>query len=581
MILQALTQYYETLAARGAISRSGWAKVKISYALEIDRNGALLDVLPLFVQAEQKGKTVSVPRELDMPAPVKRSSGIAANFLWDNAIYILGISKSNDPKDTERALKCFCFMGNYHKQLFENCSSDMAQAILRFFEAWDCTSAASHPKLVPILKELLGGANLTFFFENRFPNEEPEFAEIWQKEYDSEEGVHSVCLVTGKNSVPQEVHPPIKGVYGAQSSGAAIVSFNAPAFTSFGKEQSLNAPVGKYAAFAYTTALNYLISDPKHRKLFGNMTVVYWAEDAEPAEDDFLASIMDTESAVMKQEDLDSAMRSLAEGAPVDIDGITVQPENHFYILALSPNAARISVRFFYSDTFGHLAGNMKAHYDRMEIVGAKPMLPLWQLISATVRNVDGKAVGDASPHLSGDLFRAILSGTRYPDTLFQQILLRVRAERNLTPTRAALIKAYLLKNETDYKEVLTVKLNEETTYQPYVLGELFALLEEIQENASNATTIKDRYFTSACTTPAIVFPRVIDLAEKHLKKLDTPAKIRYSKEMNRLLGKLTESYPARHSLQEQGVFQIGYYHRKEKRYEKKNSATDTDNKED
>lgn len=575
MILQALTKYYETLAARGAISRPGWAKVKISYALEIGREGNLIGVLPLFVQQEQKGKQISVPKEVDMPAPVKRTSGIAANFLWDNAIYMLGIPKSDGQKDKENAVKSFQFMGDYHKRLLSGCASEMASAIIRFFETWDCASAAEHPELTPILKELVSGANLTFYFENRFPNEEPEFAEIWQNEYDKEDGEHSVCLVTGKESVPQEVHPSIKGVYGAQSSGAAIVSFNAPAFTSFGKEQSLNAPIGKYAAFAYTTALNYLVSDTKHRKRFGDMTVVYWAEDAEPAEEDFLSAFMDTDSGVMTAEDLNAVMRSLADGLPVDIKGITVCPENHFCILALSPNAARISVRFFYSDTFGHLAENMKAHYDRMEIIGAKPMLPLWQLVNASVRNVDGKAVGDASPHLSGDLLRAILSGTRYPDTIYQQILLRVRAEHNLTPTRAALIKAYLLKNETDYKEVLTVKLNEETTYQPYVLGELFALLEEIQERASSVSTIKDRFYTSACTTPAIVFPRVIDLAEKHLKKLDTPLKIHYSKELDTLVGKLSNSYPAHHSLQEQGIFQIGYYHKREQRYEKKNVVTE------
>ncbi len=581
MILQELTKYYEALAEKGKISRSGWAKVKVPYGLLLDDDGNLLDVLPLFaVSHDKKGKEIQVSREYVLPAPIKKTCGIASNFLWENASYILGLPKEQNDKEKERAAKCFAFMGDFHKNLLDNCESGAAKAVCRFFEVWDPQNAAEHPKLTPILKELAGGANLAFFHRDRIVSEDDEIAAAWQKSYDAETGGETaVCLVTGEKSVPEAVHPAIKGVAGAQSSGAAVVSFNASAFSSFGKEQSLNAPVSKYAAFAYTTALNTLLADRDHVKRFGDMTVVYWAEDAETAEQDWMTALFDGESNILSPDDLNEFMKKLSRGESVDIEGISVKPDNRFHILALSPNAARLSVRFCYTDTFGHLAENLAAHYGRLEITGPKPMLSFWMLIGATVRNADGRPVGDPSPHLSGDVFRAILTGNRYPDTLYQQILMRVRAERNLTQTRAAVIKAYLLKNEENnpnyerYREVLQVKLNEETTYQPYVLGELFALCEQIQAKASNVTTIKDRFYTSACTTPAVVFPRIIDLAEKHLKKLDGGLRVVCAKELNALIGKLSESYPAHQSLQDQGIFQIGYYHRKEKFFEKKDKT--------
>lgn len=578
MILQSLTEYYEALARRGELARPGWGSAKISFALELSPNGELLSVLPLFVTVQDKKKTVQRPREFLAPAAEKRSAGIAPNFLWDNAAYMTGFPKADEEKEVVNARKRFEAMRDYHLRLLADCHSEIAHAIVSYFQNWNPDEAAGHPMLAQYRKELAGGANLTFYCGGVYAVAEPEMAQVWQSQYDGEEGETSVCLVTGKAGVPQAVHPPVKGLYGAQSSGAAIVSFNADAFTSYGKKQSLNAPVSKYAAFAYTEALNYLLKEPHCHKRIGDTTFTYWAEDADPGGSDFLSAWYDSDdSETIKQEDMDYVLRRLASGLPVDREGLSIQPDNHFYILALAPNAARVSVRFFLTDTFGHLAKNLLRHYARMEIVGAKPMIPVWQMVNATVRAKDGKTIGEPDSHLSGDLIRAILEGSRYPDTLYQRLILRIRTEQNITPTRAALIKAYLLNNECMthkiYEEVLTVKLNEETTYLPYVLGELFALLEEIQERASGVTTIKDRFYTSACTTPAVVFPRVIDLAEKHLKKLDKAMQIHYAKELNRLIGMMDESFPAHLSLQDQGVFQIGYYHRKEKRFEKKDAA--------
>ena len=573
MILQALTNHYEALAAKGEIPRDGWAGVKVSWALELTADGKIKSVMPISETETRKGKAVEIPRVIPMPAPFKRSSGIQSNFLCDNAAYILGASKSDSEKDMLRALDCFAAAKSFHLEILSGCDSAAAHAVCAFFEKWD--PKASPPLIEPILKDSATGG-ITFYTNGRFATEDEDIAGAWQNAYQNEEnGQSSVCLVTGKSAVPAAVHPAVKGVKGAQSSGAALVSFNADSFTSFGKEQSLNAPVSKYAAFAYTTALNHLLADSAHRKFIGDATVVYWAENGEQAGQDFMTALFDGGDDRISDEVLDNTVKSIVARQAVDFEGLTISPNDRFFILALSPNNARVSVRFFYDTDFGDIACNFKRFYDELEITGAKKFIPLWQILNETARKTpDGKA--NPSPEISGEMLRSVITGCDFPETFYQSILLRIRSEKEIRSVKAAAIKAFLLRNRKNhpdflkYKEVLSVKLNEETTYLPYVLGELFAVLEAVQENASNVTTIKDRYFTSACTAPAVVFPRLIELANHHLRKMDGGTKVFYAREIGTLMTKIGESYPAQMNLNDQGIFQIGYYHKKQKRFEGK-----------
>lgn len=262
----------------------------------------------------------------------------------------------------------------------------------------------------------------------------------------------------------RKTHPLIKGVLGAQSSGASLVSFNGKAFESYGHEQDANASVGEYAAFAYTTALNTL-----HRRQIGDATVVCWAENARNAAADLgiWALFEDAEATGLQEEDVSKALSQLAQGQSCQ-----------------------------------------------------------W-------------------------------------------------AEGEITRGRAAILKAYYTRNEPNHpiQEVLTVELNEQSNYLPYVLGRIFSVLEAIQSaaNPNINTTIKDRYFNSACATPGVVFPTLIKLAQKHLQKLDTGSEIYYGRQLTELMGKLSQEFPARMTLPEQGAFEIGYYHQTQKRFEKKN----------
>ncbi len=178
------------------------------------------------------------------------------------------------------------------------------------------------------------------------------------------------------------------------------------------------------------------------------------------------------------------------------------------------------------------------------------------------------------APQLTGDVMRAILTGSRYPATLLNGVTLRIRAEHEVTRGRAAIIKAYYTRNQSKYcsKEVLTVKLNDESEYLPYVLGRLFAVLEAVQDAANPGinTTIKDRYFNSACATPAVIFPTLLKLAQKHLQKLEGGQYVFYDRQLTALMGMIHEEFPARMTLPEQGAFELGYYHQTQKRYAKK-----------
>lgn len=573
MILQALTRYYEDLLSRGEIAAPGWASAKISFALCLNQNGELTQIVPTMEEVAKGKKAVMQPQLMVLPAAVKRTVSIASNFLWDNSAYLLGIDQKGKP---ERSRECFAAAAKLHHTVLDGIDSPNARAILAFFDTWEPERAAEHPALIRQLDDVTAGGNLVFRVDGRKVEEDAAIREAWQRYRDGgESGVKMQCLVTGKEDEIAAVHPSVKGVRDAQSSGAALVSFNAPAFCSYGREQNYNAPVGKYAAFAYTAALNHLLADSDHVQHIGDTTVVCWAEGADDAYPGFFSAVIGGGTyGGLSDNDLRAALKRLANGLPCDDLG--VDPNRPFYILGLAPNAARLSVRFFLRDSFGKLMENVNAHYERMEIV--RPAyekfnyLPLWSLLRETVNlNSRDKA---PSPAMAGATARAIFSGARYPASLLEAVMLRIRAERDITWGKAAIIKAYYLKNphEDCPKEVLTVSLNEASTNPAYTLGRLFSVYEAVQQAANPGinTTIKDKYFNSAAAMPASIFPVLNNLCQKHLRKLDARQHVYYDKQIMKLKGVLNENYPARMTLAQQGSFDLGYYHQTQKRYTKK-----------
>ena len=577
MILQALTQYYEDLLRLGKINRPGWSKQKLNYSLLLSEEGELLQLLHLQQEVQRGNKTVLGPQEMWVPSPVKRSSGIRPNFLCDTSSYLLGVDGKGK---ADRSTDCFAASKALHLQLLKEVDSPIARAIVRFFEHWDPSQAASHPALQEDWEELLKGGNLTFSLDKLFAAQDPAIADAWTRHYEdsSAEAEPIRCLVTGQTGTLARLHPSIKGVAGAQSSGASLVSFNAPAFCSFEHEQGANAPVSDYAAFAYTTALNTLLADRNRVSRVGDTTILCWAAGGESAyQDCFLMSIFNDS---YTENDILNTLHHLSKGESIQWDDTRLSPDTRFYVLGLAPNAARLSVRFFWQNSFGALARNLERHYQRLEIIRPSfdkfPTLSIWRLVLETVRKAPpGGRAPEPHPRLAGDLLLAVLNDTLYPATLLNGVELRIRAERSVSRGQAAILKAYYTKYleqfqpDSPMKEALTVELNEQTNYLPYLLGRLFAVLEGLQQSANPGinTTIKDRYFNSASATPAIVFPQLINLAQKHLNKLDGGLAVYYDKQITELSSRITQTLPTRMSLAEQSAFQLGYYHETQRRY--------------
>ena len=570
MILQALARYYEDLLSRGEIDAPGWTPAKISYALCLNEKGRLTQVVPTMEEVSKGKKTVLQPQVFPLPAAVKRTVGIDSNFLWDNSTYLLGVDQKGKP---ERSRDCFAAAAQKHHAVLDGIDSSIARAILAFFDTWQPSQAAEHSALAGLLEEVTAGANLLFRIDGCYPQKDVAIRKAWQsyRESSNPDAVRMQCLVTGREDEITATHPAIKGVRDAQSSGAALVSFNAPAFCSYGREQNFNAPVGKYAAFAYTAALNHLLADRNNVQLIGDTTVVCWAEGADPAYQSFAMTAFFGAESGLSDNDLRAALKRLADGLPCDDLGI--DPERPFYILGLAPNAARLSVRFFLRDSFGRLMKNVNDHYERLKIINARyEVVPLWALLRETV-NLNSRDKSP-SPAMAGAVARAIFSGGPYPASLLEAVMLRIRAERNITWGRAAIIKAYYLKNphKDCPKEVLTVSLNEASTDTAYTLGRLFSVYEAVQQAANPGinATIKDKYFNSAAAMPASIFPILNNLCQKHLRKLDGRLRVYYDKQIMELKGRLGESYPPRMTLAQQGSFDLGYYHQTQKRYTKK-----------
>lgn len=592
MILQALVRCYEALAGRGELEKEGWSPVKVSWGLELDADGQVKSLL-LMGGTDAKGK--QIPRVMKLPDPVKRASGIATNFLCDNSSYILGIDAKGKP---ERTRGCFAACAQKHLNILKDVQHPTAKAILNFFERWKPENAACHPAIQPNLEALLKGGNIVFVTHDaegklQLAQDVPEIRRAWDEAYaNSDDAVMGRCLVTGEEGPVAILHPSIKGVMGAQSSGASLVSFNAPAFESYGKEnardnqgQGRNAPVGKYAAFAYGAALNYMVGQADFHGRMGDTTLVYWAEGAEPAYGSAFMAMMGMggdDKNEITQKELSGLLTALCQGNTVKWENVPLNPENRFYILGIAPNASRLSVCFFLQDSFGALVTHYQKHQERLNIVrpafDERETLSIWALLRETVNpNSRDKS---AQPQLVGEMLRAVLTGSLYPSALYTQTEIRLRAEKDINRGKAAMIKAYLLRNVVEqqkdqthiYEEVLGVELNEQSTYLPYRLGRLFAVLEAVQQKANPNinTTIKDRYFNSGCATPALVFPTLLRLAQSHLSKIGGGAEVYYDKMITELLGDVTQSYPLRLDLQDQGIFQIGYYHQKQKLFTKK-----------
>ncbi len=614
MILQALNRYYEILLKDEdlEIATFGYSVAKVSFALDISREGKLLNVLPLFEQVQRGKKMVEVPRMMMVPQQDKRSgSNPPAYFLCDNAKFVLGLSEP-DEKSLKKSIQRFENFRDLHRNLLADIDNEAANAVLAFLEYHQPHTAREHPAIVPHLDTLLKSSNLVFLFQGNFVHKAPVIRKAWEQSLTiSDDVVNMQCLLTGEVQPIARLHGDI-AIRGGKSTGSSLVSFNKDAYESYNRSQGYNSPVGILPAFAYATSLKYLLSDANpNKKLFlGDATIVYWAESENRAYESAFAAFVDPaeleeDSGVNQtgRKKAETALKTVTEKVKraqmLDLDALLADlgDENpRFYVLGLSPNAARVSVRFFITDPFEKIIDNIKAHYRDLAIVKEYDDQPDYLTIKRILDETVSKKSRDkdAAPLLAGAVFRAILTNAPYPAALYYAIINRIRAdmddkEKRITKInyiRAAVIKAFLTRKYRYYsvnpfKEVLTMALNEHSTHPAYLLGRLFFVLEDVQLQAIGKVnaSIKDRYFTSACATPRSVFPILLRLSQHHIAKAEYGyARENQMQEILNLLDIENNPIPARLTLDEQGVFILGYYHQRAVRYKSKKETSESEN---
>lgn len=590
MILQALAGYYERLLERGAegIAPPGYSPENISYEIVLTVDGRVAAVNDIRNTSGKKPR----PRVMIVPQPPKRANNIAPSFLWDKSSYVLGISASSKRSEQEHN----AFKALHSKQLNE--SNDVGlRALQAFLQNWVPEQFAS----AGFTDDMLD-TNMVFRLdgERQYLHEQPAARTLWRQTSSiGDNAISSTCLVTGLSTPIARLHPSIKGVRGAQSSGASIVSFNLDSFTSYDKTQGANAPVSEEAAFAYTTALNYLLRPGEHnrqRLQIGDTTVVFWAEadaaeEAEEAELTFGLLLNgpaqtddNKETALIR-----SALENVAHGRPLSDLNPKLQDGTRMYVLGLAPNASRLSIRFWEVGTLGDFVRRLTQHAQDfyIEPVPWNTQPSAWRVILATVPNRAGTKpkMDDAAANLVGEFLRAVLSGNPYPRSLLASTLMRIRSDHTVSGLRAAICKAIPCRERRLglhlQSEEPPVSLNKESTHPGYRLGRLFAVLEDAQRGALGGhvnATIRDRYYGAASATPASVFPILLRNAQNHLGKLRKENRgfaVNLEKDITEIIGGLPEAFPRSLPIEAQGQFAIGYYHQSQARFQKSIKETD------
>ena len=573
MILQALYDYYQRKAQdpESALAPAGFENKELPFILELRADGSLNQIEDTRSGEGKKRRAKSFL----VPQGVKKTSGVAANLLWDNAEYVLGIDTKGKPERIKEQQSAFLAK----IQALNLAEKDKGiAAVMEFLTHLDHSVLAQNPLWAEIEKT---NPNLSFRLQG-------ETALVCQSravqnaltKSESDEAAHSTCLITGETAEIERLHPAIKGVWGAQTAGANIISFNLAAFTSYAKSQSFNAPVSVEAAQAYTKALNHLLDkDSKQRMQVGDASTVFWASKEDALEDNF-AAIWGAGEAVKDDPDRNTpAVKAVFEAVEKHGRTPALGEETLFYILGLAPNAARISIRFWQVATVREVSLRIVEHFKLLEIDRSErdpEFLPLWVLLRSIA--LLGKTE-NVPPNLAGEVMRSILEGRPYPETLLSSALRRIRAEQQVNYPRAALIKAYL--NRLHSTENLTVSLDKENAHPSYHLGRLFASLEKIQEEANPGlnATIRDRYYGAAAATPVTVFSTLLKLKNHHLSKMDNQGRV---SNLEKLLGEIMShinDFPSHLSLKDQGRFAIGYYHQRQDFFKKREKTDPTEPK--
>ena len=595
MIVTELFRHYERLRDAGALPPYGFSREKVTGCVVLHPDGGVLTVEDMRRDVAVGKTLVKRPLLIDVPQPPRRTVAILPGFLCDSAAYLFGVGEAGKQA---RALEQFAASRARHEAVLAGIAHPAARAVLGLFRSWEPGQRppASDPE------SLAGWLVFRLCNDEDFVHTLPEIRAAWDRTLRAEEAAAASgqCLVTGEQGQPiARIHPAVKGVPGAQTAGAALVSFNDDAYTSYGKTQNFNAPMSTRVAHGYTAALNQLLAQRGTRHIvIGEVSVLFWTDRPTRFEED-AGLVFGRPEERTEEGDLVEENRAALDRLATGRDGLLPEEVGaRVFVLGLSGNAARLAVRFWVADGLGALADRLAHHFQDLELIPQwdnQPRRPtVWTLADETkakYRRDGGHARPEATDRglakLQGDLLRAVLGGGAYPASLLAVLFDRIRADHTINHPRMALLKAVLVRRRRlaglGQEGESLVSLDPTRTDPGYRLGRLFAVLERIQRVAADGrdltVTIRDTHIGAASSRPRAAFPILLDLAQRHLKTVRS-SKPGLARVLDLAMQDIQEpltGFPPILDLEQRGLFFLGYYHERAARKTGKAAAPGSD----
>ncbi len=590
MLIQALCDYYDILEDEGKITPEGYSNVPISYLICLTQEGDIEEIIDWRKKEETKNKkgkitTRLVPREENFPERSQKP-GIDLNIIEHRPVYIFGLNydkgKFTTVDSTNKAKKSHEIFIYGNLEFIEGINTPLVNAYRNFLKKWNPEDETNNPKLLSLGADYNKGY-FCFCLSGNINNllhKEEAIIQKWKK-YNSEKkaGVKdenfSQCAITGKHmSIALTHYNKIKGIKGGQAAGSVMVSYNNDSETSYNKRQSHNSNISERAMLKYTKALNYLLNNYLHKSYIDDMTVVHWAQTKENKDFDLLMKYMVFDDKLDDEEldvELKGTFSHLVKGLKADFEKLNIDKDTTYYMIGMVPNNSRISIKFIYKDKFGDVLSNVIQHQKDFFIEGNTKQVPIWR-IKDEIKSPKSDHDKIPAPLLAG-IFKSIIYGSKYPNQLLSTVIRRVKTDSDeeekkhikMNPTRIGIIKACINRmcRLNKKEEVIKMALDPQNSNPAYLCGRLFALLEKVQQRASKDSlnkTIKDAYFATACSTPAVVFSKLLILSQNHLAKLEPQYGRYWNKKIAEVMNMLGTEFPQTLTLTEQGIFIIGYY---------------------
>lgn len=596
MLIQALCDYYDILSEQGKMLPDGYSRVPVHYLVYLTPEGTIAEILDwreVIETEDKKGKIKQTLRAREIVLP-KRTEipGIDSNYIEHRPLYLFGLNYEKDlftPDDsTNKARKSHDKFKETNLKFIEEIDTPVVNAYRNFIENWVPENEIENPKMQELGKNYKN-AGFAFCLHGtvEYLHEDKEMRKRWENTYSSlkpdTDLVLSQCAVSGKKEPIARIHSKIKGISGGLATGTVLVSFKNPSENSYGNSQSYNSNISEIAMKKYTEALNYISGNKKQKMLLDDMTILYWAMSENQTCNDIMAALLFHNTDVIGAEEIEDMLKSLLTDAregnllPERISMEHIDPNIDFYMLGLKPNSSRLSMKFLYRRKFGEILTNIARHQLDLQISEKIHPVSFWQIKRELISPKSKNETID--PSLMTKIFEAVIYGTNYPQFLLSTIIRRVKTdtENEISRTRAGIIKACINRKSriSNKKEELNVALDKDNRNPAYLCGRLFAVLEKLQQDASGNSlnrTIKDAYFASAASKPATIFPKLLKLAQNHLKKSKNP--VFYNRLMQEVMDEINGEFPEILPLVEQGKFMIGYYQQYQSFFTKNDNET-------